>query len=639
MKLTSLSDYESAGLRVGIEIHRQLDTERKLFCDCPTTMSESEPSIRFLRRLRPTQSELGQVDPAALFEFQKGRAVIYEADDFTSCLVEMDEEPPKNLNREAVRIALATAILTHAEPVDEIHVMRKIVIDGSNTTGFQRTCVVAVNGWVSVDGKKIPIQQISLEEDAARKTGEAGFTINYRIDRLGIPLVEVSTGPVITSPEETERVAKTIGDILRDTGGVKRGLGTVRQDLNISIKNGSLIEIKGVQELDLLAKVVEYEVARQLQLLKIRNELNSRAVNEVQLVNKFVDVSSVFSKTKSKRISEALASKGLVLALKLQGFKGLLGRELVPGLRLGTEMASRAAFWGRVGGIFHTDELPAYGISQEEMLCMWQMLGCSELDAVVLVADSQDKANDALTAVVERAREALSGVPSETRTASADGTTRYMRPRPGASRMYPETDVPPVEVTQEQLAKIRATLPPPREAVMEKLVTEYQLNRKLATQLIESEYLDVFRRVCSKGGVAPSFVATVLTETLKSLGREGLPVHQLTTQHLESVFVAIGGGIIAKEAAASLLGWLSKNSSQSVEDGICELGLHMLSEPELAQVVDRIIDANSGLVEEKGQGAYGKIMGLVMSEVRGSADPAAVTNLVRMRIRERTGKK
>jgi glutamyl-tRNA(Gln) amidotransferase subunit E len=632
-------DYNAIGLKVGIEVHRQLNTEKKLFCDCPTTMSETEPSVRFLRRLRPTQSELGQVDPAALFEFQKGRATIYESDDRTSCLVEMDEEPPKDLNPEAVEVALIASVLTHAEPVDEIHVMRKIVIDGSNTTGFQRTCVVAMNGWVIVDEKKIPVQQISLEEDAARKTSESGPMVNYRIDRLGIPLIEVSTGPVIASPDETEKVAKAIGDILRDTGRVKRGLGTIRQDLNISIRDGALIEIKGVQELDLLSIAVAYEVLRQLELLRIRDELTSRGIKQAQLDNKFVDMSTIFANTKSKLVREALGSGGVALAVKLPGFNGLLGRKLAPGLRLGTEMASRASFWGRVGGIFHTDELPSYGISEEEVLSMKRTLGCGELDAAVLVADRTDKVQDALAAVVERAKEAVLGVPTETRMPTADGTTRYMRPRPGASRMYPETDIPPVEVSQEQLARIRATLPPPREAILQQLLTKYQLNNKLASQLIESDYLDVFQHVCSEQGIAPSYVATVLTENLKSLAREGLPVHQLMSRDLESVFAAVREGTVAKEAAPSLLAWLSKNRNRTVEDATRELGIRMLSEDELLKIIDRIIVANFSLIKERGEGAYGKIMGLVMSEVRGSADPVTVTKLIRTKIKDKTRKK
>jgi glutamyl-tRNA(Gln) amidotransferase subunit E len=270
---------------------------------------------------------------------------------------------------------------------------------------------------------------------------------------------------------------------------------------------------------------------------------------------------------------------------------------------------------------------------------MKRTLGCRENDAAVFVADRKEKVEDALRAVIERAREALSGVPSETRTAVADGTTRYMRPRPGASRMYPETDVPPVEVTRDQIAQVQATLPPSREAVLQQLVTEYQLNRKLASQLIESDYLAVFRQVCSETGIAPSFVATVLTENLKSLSREGIPVNELTSSHLVSVFAAVRASTVAKEAVPSILAWLAKNSNLTVDDAIRELGMRMLSESELLKIVDRVIEANANLIKEKGEGAYGKIMGLVMSEVRGSADPAAVTKLVKIKISDKTGEK
>ena len=256
-----------------------------------------------------------------------------------------------------------------------------------------------------------------------------------------------------------------------------------------------------------------------------------------------------------------------------------------------------------------------------------------------VVADRMDKVHDALAAVVERAREALLGVPTETRMPTADGTTRYMRPRPGASRMYPETDIPPVEISRERVARIRAALPPPREAVVQELLTKYQLNNKLATQLVESDYLDVFQHVCSEQGIAPSYVATVLTENLKSLAREGLPVHQLTSQDLQSVFSAVRGGTVAKEAAPSLLAWLSKNRNRTVEDATRELGIRMLSEVELLKIIDRVIDTNSNLIKERGEDAYGKIMGLVMSEVRGSADPATVTQLIRAKIEDKTRKK
>ena len=291
-------DYSEVGLKVGLEIHQQLDTSHKLFCSCRPQLFKDEPEITFLRRLRPTQSELGQIDPAAYFEFQKGAKILYEANEATSCLVEMDEEPPHDLNMEAVEIALIVALMLNAKPVDEIHVMRKTVIDGSNTTGFQRTCIVALNGELDIKGKKIPIQHIAVEEDAARIMGREGSTVRYRIDRLGIPLIEVTTGPVIYSPKEAEEVAFAIGRILRATGKVKRGLGTIRQDLNISIKQGALIEVKGVQELELLPVVIENEVKRQLNLLKIRDELKARGLKEEDIKEEFVEVSEIFKETK-----------------------------------------------------------------------------------------------------------------------------------------------------------------------------------------------------------------------------------------------------------------------------------------------------------------------------------------------------
>jgi len=361
-------DYAKVGLKVGLEIHQQLNAKTKLFCSCPLELFKEEPEITFLRRLRPTQSELGQIDPAAFFEFQKGVKILYEANKKSACLVEMDEEPPHPINMEAVEIVLTVSLMMNAQPVDEVHVMRKTVIDGSNTGGFQRTTTIATDGYIKVSEKTIPIQALFLEEDAARKTGtqDEGKTIRYRIDRLGIPLIEIATGPVIYSPIEAQEVALAIGRILRDTGKVIRGLGTIRQDLNVSLPNGALIEIKGVQELELISKVVEYEVQRQLGLIEVKEELVKRGVELEALKQEFVDVTAVFKHTKSKVILKALDKNQKVLAVKLRNFSGLLNRELMPDFRVGTELSDRAKFWGRVGGIFHSDEMPNYGIITEE---------------------------------------------------------------------------------------------------------------------------------------------------------------------------------------------------------------------------------------------------------------------------------
>jgi len=629
-------DYDKAGLKVGLEVHQQLDTAQKLFCSCPPELFKEEPEITFLRRLRPTQSELGQIDPAAYFEFQKGVQILYEANRATSCLVEMDEEPPHNLNSEAVETALTVALMTNAKPADEIHVMRKTVIDGSNTTGFQRTCVIALTGEVQIEGKTVPIQHIALEEDAARKMGEenGGRVIRYRIDRLGIPLIEVTTAPVLYTPREAEKTALAIGRILRATGKVKRGLGTIRQDLNISIRNGALIEIKGVQELELLSKVVEYEVQRQLNLIKIKDELRKRGVREDTLSDEFVSVSSVFEKTQCKVIKKALEENKQVLAIRLPLFGGLLKTELMPGIRLGTEMADRVRFWGRVGGLFHTDELPAYGIKAEEVTSLKQFMKVSEQDAVVFVADTLENATDALRAVIERAKEALRGVPEETRAANPDGTTRYMRPRPGAARMYPETDVPPIPITENYLKQLMTRLPELPEQRMERLIKSYGLNQKLAKQVLDSEYARLFESVVTETKVSPTVVAAVLTETLKSLKREGVEIENVSDEQFRELFRLINAGQTVKEAVPDIVSWLAKHEGTSVEEALTSLGLGMLTETELEKFVNELILENKGLGEKSGEAVFGVLMGLAMKKLRGRANAELVSSLLRKKLKK-----
>mgnify|MGYP005633783177 FL=1 len=625
-------DYSKLGLKVGLECHQQLATREKLFCGCKPELFKGDPEILFLRRLRPTQSELGQIDPAAYFEFQKGVKILYEANSETSCLVEMDEEPPHELNREALDIALTIALMMKARPVDEIYVMRKIVIDGSNTTGFQRTCVVALNGSITVDGKTVPIQHISLEEDAARKMGEKGFIIRYRIDRLGIPLVEVTTGPVINTPKEAERVALAIGRILRATRRVKRGIGTIRQDLNISIRDGALIEIKGVQELELISKVIEYEVQRQLNLLRIRDELKRRELKEEELKEEFIDVTPVFKKTKCRILRRAINQGKTILAVKLPKFAGLLGLELIPGLRFGGELSDRAKFWGRVGGILHTDELQSYGVSEEEIAELKRLMNAGLEDAVVLVADKIENARDALKAVVERAREALRGVPEETRAAKPDGTTRYMRPRPGAARMYPETDVPPIKITREYVERLREKLPELPEKKVKRLMGSYGINEKLARQLLDSGYDELFEVIVRETNVTPTVVAATLTETFKSLKRDGVKIEALTNKQIIEVFRLVGLEKTSKEAIPEIVKWLTEHENAEPMEAVRKLGLTMISDEELEPIIDEYLNKNMDLIMKRGLGALGALMGMVMRDLRGRVKPKTVSRMIKEKI-------
>ena len=105
MTETTLNDL---GVKVGLEIHQQLATNKKLFCDCEPIETE-EYSIKFQRKLRAAKSELGEYDPAALFEKSKSKSIVYYGNPESSCLVEQDEEPPHELDEDAKKIALVIA--------------------------------------------------------------------------------------------------------------------------------------------------------------------------------------------------------------------------------------------------------------------------------------------------------------------------------------------------------------------------------------------------------------------------------------------------------------------------------------------------------------------------------------------------
>jgi len=629
-------DIEKLGLTVGIEIHQELATKHKLFCSCPPRLSDKEPDYTFRRKLRPSQSELGEVDPAALFEFLKGKTIIYQGDHDTNCLVEMDEEPPGPLDSEAIEISLIFSLMTDGVPVDEIQVMRKTVVDGSNTGGFQRTSVVSLGGAVKVDGKTYHLEQVAVEEDAARKIAEEGDTITYRLDRLGIPLIEITTAPEMHTPEEAYNVAARIGGILRATGMVRRGLGTIRQDVNVSIRGGAIIEIKGVQDLNLLPTIAEYEAQRQATLLEIVEELKKRGVTPKTLRQEAADVSDVFKETGSKILGAALKRGGKVMAVKLPGFSGLTGRELCPGRRLGTEMNDHAKFGGGVKGIFHTDELPGYSITAEEVHILRERMDAGEADAVVIVADEERKCVAALGAVVDRAEQALHGVPAETRSANPDGTTRYTRPRPGAARMYPETDVKPVKVTPEKLEELREMLPEMPEVKLRRFMKDYSLNEKLATQVVDSGYMGLFEELAREGH-STTLLAVTLTEDLTKLRRDGVPVEGLTDEALRDAFTLVKEGAATKESLPDVLTWLAENRGKKAGDAVSALGFDMMTIKELTALVNRAVEEKADLVAERGMRTMGALMGVIMGQVRGRVKPQDVQRLLRSAVEAKKG--
>ncbi|WP_276271455.1 Glu-tRNA(Gln) amidotransferase subunit GatE [Haloarcula litorea] len=618
-------DYDDLGLVAGLEIHQQLDTETKLFCDCPTALREPEASTRtFTRYLHPTKSELGEIDEAALEESVVDREFEYLAYD-TTCLVEEDDEPPHRVDREAMETALEIAQLLDTSVVDQVNVMRKIVVDGSNTTGFQRSMLVAGDGEIETSEGPVGVEDMLLEEESCQRVAETDDGVRFSLDRLGIPLVEIGTRPDIRSPEQAREAAERIGMLLRSTGKVKRGLGTIRQDVNVSIADGARIELKGVQSLDDIDDIVRNEVRRQVELLDIADELAERDAD----VGEPRDVTEVFADTDSGVVRGALDGGGEVRAVLLSGFDGLVGREIQPDRRLGTELSDHAKRHG-AGGIFHTDELPAYGVTAEEVAALREAVGAGDDDAVAIVADDPETAERAIEAVAERAETALDGVPEETRDANEDGTSRYLRPLPGAARMYPETDVPPVEpdVTEVETP----------ELLTEKVARyegEYGLDAGLAEQVAYGQRWPLFETLVEDDGADPTLVAGTLESTLTELRREGVPVENLTDTHLRESVLLVDGGDVPREGIEDLLTALAEDPSLSAEAAVEREDLGGVDESEVREAVVEVVERNADQVREQGMGAFSALMGECMGALRGKADGDTVSEVLREEIQQR----
>ncbi|MFB6086269.1 MAG: Glu-tRNA(Gln) amidotransferase subunit GatE [Halodesulfurarchaeum sp.] len=614
-------DPDDLGLLAGLEIHQQLDTDTKLFCNCPTTQRDEAAAVRrFHRYLHPTASELGEIDEAALEESRLDREFEYLSYD-TTCLVEEDDEPPHPMDEEAIETTLEIAQLLSMTPVDQVHPMRKVVIDGSNTSGFQRTSLIATDGEIETDGGTVGIEDLMLEEESARRIEETDSGVVFSLDRLGVPLVEIGTKPDITSPEQAREAAARIGMILRSTGAVKRGLGTIRQDVNVSIEEGARVEVKGVQDLDGIEDIVRGEVNRQATLLEIATELQERggAVGDPQ------DVTAVFEDTESGVIQDALSTGGAVKAVRLAGFDGLLGREIQPDRRLGTELSDHARRNG-AGGIFHTDELPAYGISDSDVSALREAVEASDDDAVALVAADSETASRAIEAAAERAEAAIRGVPEETRDANEDGTTAYLRPLPGAARMYPETDVPPVEIDPGNIET-----PELLEERVDRYVADYGLDPGLAEQVAFGRNFPAFERSV-EAGVDPSLAATTVESTTTELRRDGVPVGNLTEDHFVSVLESVSDGELAKEGIGPVLRVLAESSDCDVDEAIEAAGVGGVDESAVREAVRAVIDRNADQVRSEGMGAFSGLMGEAMDELRGKADGEIVSEVLREEI-------
>jgi len=661
-------DPVALGFMCGLEIHQQLDTA-KLHSRMPSKLYEySSTDIpgdwpRSTRRLRATSGEGGETDVAARFEQRRNRTFEYVQPP-NAGLIELDESPPRNHDPEAVDVVLTMAALMDAKPIPNLQTMRKTVVDGSNTSGFQRTTIVATDGKIETNSAQVRIDVISLEEDSARKLdtkkSENGETVVYNLDRLGVPLVEVATAPDVRSPGHAKETALALGRLLRDTRRVRRGLGSIRQDLNVSISCGDRVEIKGCQDLDWIPRIIRLEMARQLHFYRLANELrrdaelpplppdrdlDSKPVeNRVELATSnripldFHDLSGLFSECESEMVSSSVERGASILGVALPGFSGRLGNKItiengtqLP--RLGRELASAAKLAG-VPGIFHSDELPAYGIGSAEVDAVRSEMGLSEADAFVLCVAPSWQGELALESVVYRARMAFHRIPQEVRNVvirkgkPEDGTTTALRPLPGGARMYPETDIPMLEISSARWNSICENLPLTVQEREDRL-NVLDLSSNQVEALLNGELDDLlFHGIEGPLELPAKAWASAILES----GTDK-PNALAASVHLRE------SGLLTREGAEKLL-------IESVEATVEELVSWMSSESEtrgflpadtssIEEAVDAVISERSDFIDERGMGAVGPLMGMVMQKLGGSADGKAVSKILRDRINEK----
>jgi len=554
-------DYTILGLKSGLEIHQQLLTEKKLFCRCPAGLYEKDFDAEILRHMRPTLSELGEYDGTALMEFKTRKDIIYQINHHTVCTYEMDDTPPFEINENALDISLQCAMLLNTKLVSEIHIARKQYLDGSIPTGFQRTTIVGVEGWIPYKGRKIGITQIGLEEDSCREVSDIGHTRTYRSDRLGMPLIETVTDPDMRTPREVAEVAQILRHLVRSTGKVRTGIGAARQDVNVSIRGGTRVEIKGVDRIKIIPKLIYNEAMRQFALLQIKEELARREITRKSFSYKSTEVTRFFSKVSWDPIRLALDRNEKVFAIKLIGFSGILSFPTQSGKVFSKEISDRVRVISCLTRLPNmlTSESTEESIDGHIWSKVRNAIQANSRDAIILVWGDERDTRTAIEEIAIRAREATMGVPSETRQALIDGTTGFERILPGPERMYPDTDLPPLGIAPERIEALSHDLP---DVLWEReqRYRDWGVPEHLITEIAADPKATVFEKLVGRDILSAQGISKLLYETRKYLKRRPLSVEKLNEDFWLSFLSILGKRPVLVEDQRILLEeWLKDN--------------------------------------------------------------------------------
>jgi len=510
--------YEALGLMVGLEVHQQLQTRRKLFCRCPAGLFHSEGhDVEILRHMRPTLSEMGDYDGTALMEFKTRKEIHYLLKNESVCTYEMDDAPPFEMDPVALERAVVVSMMLDLQLVDELHIARKQYLDGSIPTGFQRTAIIGVHGSMPHEGRTIGIRQLSIEEDSCREVKDQGHLRVYRTDRLGMPLIETVTEPDMHTPHDAARVCEAIRRLARASGLVRTGEGAGREDVNVSITGGTRIEIKGVSSIKAIPRLVHNEALRQRSLLAIREVLIERGVTADSIVDASKDITAIVESTDWRYMQKHVSKGARAAAVPLPGFEGLINAPTQPHTRFLKE------FSDRVRVIACIDTLPNIICSTSETETLssseWEKIektcGVEHGTPVMVVWGDEKDVKTAVSEILIRARDAVAGIPEETRQSLSDGTNGFERILPGASRMYPDTDLPPIVMDRERIDVLRDGMPlRPWERMA--MMREAGVGEDLARRMVKHTAWDLFARLLPRltpdGALSSTGLASLLID-------------------------------------------------------------------------------------------------------------------------------
>ena len=588
--------YDRIGFMSGLEVHQQLKTGQKLFCRCPTGIYQKPGDFdaEVIRHMRPTLSELGEYDGTALMEFKTRKEIIYRLKSKSTCTYEVDDTPPFPLNREALAIAIEISLVSKLNIVGEVHITRKQYLDGSIPTGFQRTAIIGVEGEIPLSTKKVRLIQLSLEEDSCREVSDIGHTRIYRTDRLGMPLIETVTYPDMTNPDEVKEACNYIRFLGRSTGKVRTGIGAGRQDVNVSCKGGTRVEIKGVAHSRWIPELTHNECFRQWALLAIREILNLRFPDTKiwKQSHTALDLHAFNSKNGFTRDAKANGYK--LVAVNLPGFKGILSHFTQPGKMFANELTERLKVIAciELPNMTHTEEIdPLFTESDWEKVNA--LLKPGENDAQLIIRGPEEDIQTALETIEERCRMAFSGVPPETRKSFENGTTIFERVLPGADRMYPDTDSAPIPLENEYIELLGKNKP-------EEVISRYQRLKEWVvpedcyTYIFRKNLFPLIERIVNELDMNPALVGKFFGHSVKwiegqykptaefdykiiyallrfikqrnldpGIARRMLPlVYQYPKMEFESVLTSIGFKVVSKEEIVSKIPFLRKKLAE-----------------------------------------------------------------------------